>query len=50
MPTERLAEWEDLQNESRLLKKLKKGKISDKEFDRMVGDASDSEDGDSGDE
>ena len=34
----KMAEWDDLQREERLAKKLKKGKISKKEFERLLLD------------
>jgi hypothetical protein len=36
-------EWKDLQREENLAKKLKKGKISQKEFDKLVYELSESE-------
>ena len=37
----RVAEWEDLQKEERLAKKLKRGKISVEEYDRLLEEDSD---------
>ena len=39
-------EWEELQKEARLLKKLKRGKISKKAFERMVDEGEDEDDED----
>ena len=36
-----LHEWDSLQKEARLIKKLKKGKISEEEYDRQMREASD---------
>lgn len=36
-------EWEDLQREANLAKKLKRGKISQEEYDRLIDGLSDSE-------
>jgi hypothetical protein len=39
-------EWEELQKEENLLKKLKKGKITLKQFNDLVNDGSDFDDED----